>query len=115
MISSSLRRLLLSLTAATLAVSFAAAQSTPVDPSTASKANPNPATSTTTDEEGNNPMAREGDHSPTGQNPANLPKPNDSTIGQSGSSPNQSGSSPDQSSPEMNLRGEQGGRAMPPD
>ena len=41
---------------------------TPIDPATASKQNPNPATSTTTDEEGNNPFAREGDHSPTGNN-----------------------------------------------
>ena len=42
----------------------------PVDPGTASTKNPNPATSTTTDEEGNNPLAREGDRSPTGQNPS---------------------------------------------
>jgi hypothetical protein len=48
-----------------LSASCAFAQ-TPIDPATASKTNPNPATSTTTDEEGNNPMAREGDHSPTG-------------------------------------------------
>ena len=48
-----------------LIVSYAVAQ-TPIDPATASKQNPNPATSTTTDEEGGNPLAREGDHSPTG-------------------------------------------------
>jgi hypothetical protein len=47
---------------------------TPIDPATASKTNPNPATSTTTDEEGNNPLAREGDHSPTGNERQLLPE-----------------------------------------
>jgi hypothetical protein len=64
-----LRGTFISLVALVLSTASASAQSTPVDPATASTKNPNPASSTTTDEEGNNPLAREGDHSPTGQNP----------------------------------------------
>jgi len=64
-----------------LSATYASAQSTPVDPATAPVTNPNPATSTTTDEEGNNPLAREGDHSPTRHSP-----PQDSTVGM-GSTP----------------------------
>ena len=65
-----LRGMFLSLALLTLGAALASTQSTPVDPGTASTKNPNPASSTTTDEEGNNPLAREGDRSPTGQNPS---------------------------------------------
>jgi hypothetical protein len=64
------RAVLISVAILSFSAASASAQSTPVDPSTASIRNPNPASSTTTDEEGNNPLAREGDHSPTGQQEA---------------------------------------------
>lgn len=63
-----LRTMIISAAVLSLSAAYAFAQ-TPFDPATASERNPNPATSTTTDEEGNNPLAREGDHSPTGHNP----------------------------------------------
>ena len=76
-----LRTIFISVAVLSLTATYAAAQSTPVDPATAPVTDPNPATSTTTDEEGNNPLAREGDHSPTRHNP-----PQDSTVGM-GSTP----------------------------
>ena len=42
---------------------------TPIDPNRASEKNPNPASSSSSDDEGHNPLAREGEHSPTGHNP----------------------------------------------
>jgi hypothetical protein len=45
----------------------ASAQSSPPSPIIKS---PNPATSATTDEDGNNPLAREGENSPTGLGPS---------------------------------------------
>jgi hypothetical protein len=76
-----LRTIFISAAVLSLSTTYASAQSTPVDPATAPVTNPNPATSTTTDEEGNNPLAREGDHSPTQHNP-----PQGSTVG-TGSTP----------------------------
>src|SRR5688572_26469710 len=60
---------------------------TPIDPATASKQNPNPATSTTTDDEGNNPLAREGDHSATGHGRSPPPEAGQQpgTVGRSSS------------------------------
>jgi hypothetical protein len=51
-----------------LSASFALSQ-TPIDPNKASEKNPNPASSSSSDDEGLNPLAREGEHSPTGHNP----------------------------------------------
>jgi hypothetical protein len=47
--------------------------------------NPNPATSPTTDENGNNPLARAGENSPTGQGPSMQTNP--PTQGTVGSGP----------------------------
>src|SRR5438552_11748024 len=41
---------------------------TPVEPAGAAERNPNPANSISTDEDGNNPLATVGEHSPTGWN-----------------------------------------------
>jgi hypothetical protein len=120
--SCKVRELAISLAVATLAVSYAAAQTTPVDPSTASRNNPNPANSTTTDDEGNNPLAREGDHSPTGQNSENLPKvgnpstPQGAPQGNVGQAPSrQPGSAAGSSSQDFDMKGVPGGRAVGPD
>jgi hypothetical protein len=50
----------------------------PVEPAGAAEKNPNPANSISTDEDGNNPLATAGEHSPTGWNKK------DATVGQGG-------------------------------
>jgi hypothetical protein len=76
-----------SMTAVAIIIASVTATSaqTPVNPSDAAERNPNPATSAGTDDDGSNPLAREGEHSPTGHNPSlgvtpSIP-PKDSTVG----------------------------------
>jgi hypothetical protein len=63
----SIKKLFISAAVLSLSATFALAQ-TPVDPATASEKNPNPASSSSADDEGGNPLSRPGEHSPTGWN-----------------------------------------------
>jgi hypothetical protein len=69
-----------------LSASCALAQ-TPIDPNKAAEKNPNPASSSSSDDEGLNPLAREGEHSPTGHNPQppTGPDQQQGTVGRSSS------------------------------
>ncbi len=123
------RTVLISLAILSVSATYASAQGTPVDPSTASTRNPNPATSTTTDEDGNNPLAREGDHSPTGHkqsmNEPSVYKPiEDITVGVGRSPASPRGPAPGTQGPgatdkeievlgDSGLPEEQGGGPMP--
>jgi hypothetical protein len=74
--------------AALISVSTASAQT--ATPSRPPIANPNPASSATTDEEANNPLAREGENSPTGQGPSITTNPPlEGTVGSGAARTNQ--------------------------
>jgi hypothetical protein len=59
-----------------------------------SERNPNPASSSSTSEDGSNPLAREGEHSPTGHNAGTMPPQTPSTTG---SRPGEAGQAPSRS------------------
>jgi hypothetical protein len=59
-----------------------------------SENNPNPASSSSTDDAGANPLAREGEHSPTGHNAGTTPPQTPSTTG---SRPGEAGQAPSRS------------------
>src|SRR5215213_10323338 len=62
-------------------LSFGAAAYAQGSSTAPSERNPNPASSNSTSEDGANPLAREGEHSPTGHNAGAMPPQTPSTTG----------------------------------